>query len=453
MKSCILILLALVLSATAETKPVSFHKEIVPIFKRSCNGCHHPAKLKGELDMTSMAGLLKGGKNGAAVVASDPKKSLLIEEISGDEPSMPKEGEPLSKAEVALIERWIKEGATDDTPAELANPFKLGKHPEYTIAPVISAMAYSPDGKVLAVSGYHEILLHKADGSGLITRLLGESPRIESLAFSADGKLLIASGGAPARFGEIQIWDAATHKQIRSVKSTFDTLYGVSISPDSTRIAFGCADKTVRMISVADGKELLKFENHSDWVFGTTFTTDGKRVLSGSRDKAMKLIDAASGQFIDDVNKLLEPVLCISRHPKENQIAYGGDMGTVRAYRMSDNQGRTAANNDVNQVREYERQAGPVQAIAFGADGSRLAAGGSPGEVRIYSTSDGKRMATLKGHSGPVFSIAFHPQRKEVATGGYDGYVRLFNVENGNLVTNFFPVPLSKPAEKLTAAR
>ena len=95
------------------------------------------------------------------------KASRLVEEISGAEPSMPKEGDPLTKDEVALIERWIAEGAKDDTPADTQNPFRLSAPPVYTVPAVISALACSPDGNLLAVSGYHEVLLHKADGSGM----------------------------------------------------------------------------------------------------------------------------------------------------------------------------------------------------------------------------------------------------------------------------------------------
>jgi hypothetical protein len=94
-----------------DAKPASYYYEVVPILKRSCSGCHHPGKLKGELDVTTHAMLKKGGKHGAVIKEGDAKSSSLIEEISGEEPSMPKEGEPLSKAEVALIERWINEGA------------------------------------------------------------------------------------------------------------------------------------------------------------------------------------------------------------------------------------------------------------------------------------------------------------------------------------------------------
>src|SRR5438093_2107551 len=198
----VLILSAFV--ANAQEKPVSYYHDLVPIFKRSCTGCHHPGKLKGQLDLTTYPAFLKGGKHGAAFHTNDPAASRIMEEISGAEPNMPKEGDPLSTNEVALIERWIREGAKDDTPAD-AFSFKLSAPPAYSIAPVVSALAYSPDGKILAVSGYHEVVLHKSDGSGLIARLVGESPRIESLAYSPDGKMLAVAGGAPAVLGESQI--------------------------------------------------------------------------------------------------------------------------------------------------------------------------------------------------------------------------------------------------------
>ena len=446
---------------TAADKPVSFYQDMVPVFKRSCNGCHHPGKLKGQLDLTTYAAFLKGGKHGPGFATNDLKASLILEEISGAEPSMPKEGDPLSKAEVALIERWIQQGALDDTPAS-ANSFKLAAPPIYLVPPVISALAYSPDGKTLAVSGYHEVLLHSADGSNLVARLVGESPRIESLAFSPDGRQLAVAGSAPARFGEIQIWDFAgivagsassTGGPSKSFKVTSDSVFGVSWSPDATRVAVGCADKTVRILQLSDGKELIKFENHSDWVFGTTWTTNGARLLSGGRDKAVKLIDAANGQFIDDINKLLEGVLCLARHPKEDLVAYGGENGATRIYKMAENQGRTAANNDVNLVKECERLPGPVYSIAYSADGNLIAVGGVNGEMRLFNSKDGKRLATPKGHEGAIFAVAFNPtMTNQVASAGFDGKVRLHETAKGDLLHTFVPVPI-QPAGDQRAAR
>ena len=51
--------------------PVSWFKEVTPIFKRSCNGCHNPNKLKGEVDTSTYAGFLKPGKHGPSWVAGD----------------------------------------------------------------------------------------------------------------------------------------------------------------------------------------------------------------------------------------------------------------------------------------------------------------------------------------------------------------------------------------------
>jgi WD40 repeat protein len=399
--------------------------------------------LKGGLDLTTYAALAKGGKHGAVIVAGEPGKSELLTQVSGAEPSMPKEGDPLAPAEIAMIEQWVKAGAKDDSPNP-ADAFKLSKPPEYAAPPVISALAISPDGATLAVSGYHEVFLHSAGGSNLLARLVGESPRVESIAYSSDGKRLAVSGGAPARFGEIQIWDPQSHEELKSFKISEDSLYGVSFSPDNQRLAFGCADKSLRMISAADGKELLNFDAHSDWVFGAIFTHDGKRVLSCSRDKAMKLIDAGSGQFIDDINKLLEGVLCFARHPSRDEVIYGGDLGTARIYRISDNQNRGGGDTarDANLVREFERQPGPIHAVAFSPDGQRVAVGGMGGEVHIYNANDGSLTASLKGHEGAVFSVVFNPANDQVITGGYDGKIRIFDSKTGKLLASYVPVPI-----------
>ncbi len=86
--------------ARAEDKPVSFYKDVFPVFKRSCNGCHHPGKLKGQLDLTTYEAFQKGGKHGEAFKPGDPKTSTIMDEIGGAEPSMPKEGDPLTQDEV-----------------------------------------------------------------------------------------------------------------------------------------------------------------------------------------------------------------------------------------------------------------------------------------------------------------------------------------------------------------
>jgi WD40 repeat protein len=438
------LLLGIAAWARADEKPVSFYHDIRPIFNSDCNACHKPEKLKGELDMTTLPALMKGGKHGLEIAPGEPGKSKLVEMISGDDPEMPKDADPLNKDQVALIERWIKEGAKDDTPAAGS---QVVATPVYSVPPVITAMAFSPDGSMLAVNGYHEILLHKPDGSGLIARLIGESPRIESLAFSKDGKELAACGGAPGEFGQVQIWDAINHKAIKTFDISTDELYGVSFSPDEKSVAFGGADKIVHRIDLATGKEMLDFRAHADWVLGTEFTHDGKQLVSSGRDKAMKLIDLESGRFIDDINNPVEGCISLAIHPKEEQILYGGDLGSARLYRISDNQGRTAGRNDTNLLQTFPSQHGPVTAVAFSPDGANVALG-AVGEVRLYAISNpAKPIAVLSGMAGPVYAITYRPDGSAVAVGGADGIVRFFQpTSSGSLLKQFIPVPLIAPS-------
>src|SRR5688500_4080669 len=93
--------------AADSNAPVSFTQDLRPLLNATCNACHKPEKSKGDLDMTTYASLMKGGKHGPAVVPGQPTKSSIIEQIVGPEPEMPPEGDPLKKEQIALIERWI----------------------------------------------------------------------------------------------------------------------------------------------------------------------------------------------------------------------------------------------------------------------------------------------------------------------------------------------------------
>ena len=125
---------------------------------------------------------------------------------------MPQDGKPLADSEIALIRRWIEEGARDDTPADASSPIDADHPPVYSGPPVITSLDWSPDGTLLAVAGLHEVLLHKADGGGLVARLVGLSERIESVRFSPDGTKLAVTGGRPAQMGEVQIWNVADRR-------------------------------------------------------------------------------------------------------------------------------------------------------------------------------------------------------------------------------------------------
>jgi WD40 repeat protein len=473
-------------SAFAEAEKISYYQQIRPILQAKCHGCHQPAKAKGNLVMTALPKLLQGGSDGPGIVAGDLEKSHLYKRITlpqDHDEAMPLDDAPLAATEIQLIKRWIESGAADDTPANALAKFDPDHPPTYALPPVINSLDYAPDGSLLAVSGFHEILLHHPDGSGIVGRLIGISDRITSLKFSPDGKWLAATGGLAARMGEVQVWEVATRKLHLSVPVTADTIYGVSWSPDGTLISFGCADtKSVRAIDAKTGAQKLFMASHDDWVFDTVFSTKGDHIISVGRDMTTKLTEVATQRFVDNVTSITPGSLkgglaAVARHPQRDEVVVGGADGVPQLYRMFRLVARRIGDNS-NLIKRYPPVLGRIFAVDFSRDGKRIAIGSSldgsgtvqilnadfdtalPNEIKaIYGkTGDGRsaeeRAAVEKSvttgatvlaqQSLPtgIYTVKFTADGNQVAAAGQDGKIRLIDSSKGTVLKEWSPVPV-----------
>ncbi len=489
--SCLVLLSAARVTASDEsTEPaepplVSYYQDIRPIFQANCHGCHQPAKSKGRFVMTQFARLLAGGDGGEpAIVPGAPDSSLLVELITpiDGEAEMPDKGSPLKRAEIDLVRRWIAAGAIDDTPANAQPQYDLAHPPKYDSPPIVTALDYSADGLLLAVSGYHEVLIHDVERSTLVARLVGLSARIESIRFSPDGTKLAVTGGLPARMGEVQVWDTRSWNLELSVPVTFDTVYGACWSPDGQRIAFGCGDNTLRAIDAKSGEQVLFSGASSDWTLDTVFSTDGSYVISVGRDMAAKLTEVKTQRFIDNITSITPGALkgglaAVARHPSQEEVLVGGADGTPQIYRVHREVKRVIGDNS-NLLRSFPAMPGRIFDLGYRADGKRIAAGSSldgRGHVHIYasdfdgtlpkgmkeilekvSTSwsdeerqkleefrrrDIERIASASFNT-PIYSLCWHPNQRELAVAGADGLVRILDAENASLKRVLMSAPV-----------
>jgi WD40 repeat protein len=433
---------------------VSYYRDVRPIFQAHCQGCHQPAKAKGKFVITSFAKILDGADGEAVVLPGKSGESLLVEEITPEDgkASMPKGGEPLSAAEIELISRWIAEGAKDDSPELERREYSMDNPPVYEALPVLTALDYSPDGALLAVAGYHEVLLHNSDGSGTVARLVGLSERIESLAFSPDGKSLAVTGGVQGQSGEVQIWNVEKRKLRVSVPVTYDTLYGVSWSPDSKLVAFGCTDSSVRVIEASSGKEVLFQGAHGDWVLGTAFSVDASHLVSVSRDRTLKLTKVDTQQFIDNITSITPGALkgglmAVACHPKKDELLVGGADGVPKIYRMHREKKRRIG-DDFNLILKFDAIPGRIFSTEFDRDGTRIVTGSSfnnTGEVRVYQIEEGKLLWKVEMPDA-IYAVAFSPDGKTAAACGFEGVVKLIAAEDGRITQQFVPVPIERLA-------
>ena len=85
----------------------------MPVFEKSCIKCHGGSDgEKGGLNLKTHENVMKGGEDGAVVVAGDADNSLLIELIRSGE--MPKRAPKLAQEQIDLIARWVTEGALNN---------------------------------------------------------------------------------------------------------------------------------------------------------------------------------------------------------------------------------------------------------------------------------------------------------------------------------------------------
>ena len=99
--------------AAAGRPSPSFNADIAPILTERCATAEcHVVDGPHDIDLRTYDTLMKGGDEGAIVLAGDARESEIVEEIA--EGKMPPEGQPLDAAQIQLIIDWINEGAKNN---------------------------------------------------------------------------------------------------------------------------------------------------------------------------------------------------------------------------------------------------------------------------------------------------------------------------------------------------
>lgn len=448
-----MILLGLVPLARADEPqqpPVSFMKDVAPILVQNCIACHNPRKTESKYVMTKYAALARGGAvgEGFTVVPGDVDGSYLVELIRPDGvPRMPYKQDPLRPEQIALIERWVKEGAkydgadpSEDWTAILRKNTTVTIPENYPVAVPVTAVAFSPDGSEIATSGYHEVNFWKTADGALSRRLPGLGERVYDVAFSPDGKWMATASGDPGQLGTARLWIAEPNggKLVRDLVESDDVVYAVAFSPDSSLVAAAGADRAIHLFKTETGEKLATIEDHADWIFDVAFSPDGKRMVSASRDKTSKVFDVEKKESLVTFPGHGEPVYSAVFSADGKQVISAGGDNRLRVWEPD---------KDGKQVREIGGFGGSVFQVVLAPDGKLGLACSADKSVRVFDPASGKVVRTLEGNTDYVYSVALSKDGKTAASGSWNGEVRLWTVADGKPVRTILAAPGLKPAE------
>jgi WD40 repeat protein len=458
-------------------EPVSYAKEIADILDAKCVGCHSGALAENKLNLEEVAGMLKGGKRGPAVVPGKAEESLLFKLAAHRmEPFMPpkdkKGNKPLTPQELGLIKLWIDAGAKDDSDvsAEAPKPIELGTLPP-GVQPIV-AVDLTADGKRLAAGRANLVQVYDADSGLEIVALGGHKDIIQSLRFSPDGHRLAAgsyqtvtvwnlpTGGLAKTFQghgnqvralaappggksftsagldqTIRVWDLAEGKEIRKYDLPAQAL-AIALAPDGQTLAWGGSDNNVHILNLADGKERLALKGHGGAVVAVAFLADGTRLASASEDGTARIWTLPTGPAAAPAEPIVlnghkGPLRAVAVVPDGQLIATGGDDGTVRLWHAID--GRAA--------HTFTNHQGPVLALAISPDGKILLTGSADKSACLFNLDTGTLKKTLTTHNGPIRAVAFSPTGDRCATADEEGGVKVWNTKEARGILAFGHVP------------
>lgn len=441
--SLVVVTFAAFASGSLHAEAPSYAKQIKPFFSRYCLECHNGEEAKGGLSMETNKSLLAGGDNGPVLTPGKAESSRIVRLLEHKEkPFMPpKKAKQPRAEEIALVRAWIDAGAKNDEGSVRITVPDI--RPKTPVSAPVAALAYHPSGRILAAGGRGIVYLFDPATSDLLAKIEGQHPRITALAFSPDGKMLAVASSAVGEAHDVRLYDFHSTAAPYTAKGTIvnthqDAIHALAFSPDGEILASCGYDRVIKLWDTAAKKELRVLKDHSDAVYGISFSPDGKWLASAAADRAVKVWDAAAGKRLHTLSESTDWVYATAFSPDGRHLAAAGVDKSIRIWRISAEGGRI-----VQSVFAHESS---VSRLVYSADGQTLF---SLGEDRVVKAWDAARMVERKVYPRQpetALSLAIRPDGKQLALGRYDGVLALLDSASGN--TQGEPLPI-KPKPPL----
>jgi WD40 repeat protein len=292
---------------------------------------------------------------------------------------------------------------------------------------VAGPSAFSRDGKWLATKSEKNIRIWDAQTGKLFQILTGHSDTVVAVAFSPDGELLGSADGAKS----LKLWDPQTGKMLHTMTGLQASLVDVAFSPDGKTLA-GADGSTLRLWDRETRKLKLQVESSfpaSDTfpapVRSITFSPSGKMLAIASYDNTFNLLDVETGKPKYSFKQNSQP-WAAAFSPDEKTVVSACEPKTLYFWSLETAELQMKIGNEARS-----------DSVAFSPDGQTIASGGGfySNAISLWDARTGKPLRTLTGHESAMKQIAFSPDGKVLAgTVESSSNLYLWDVKTGELL-------------------
>jgi WD40 repeat protein len=285
----------------------------------------------------------------------------------------------------------------------------------------VSALAFSPDARVLAAAS-HDRSVNLWDLGA--AKLLGKIPSaagVSSVAFMPKGEQIVSGESN----GVVLVTETGGARTVRAFKPDVNypwehapAVQSVAVSPDGARIASGYDEGSIKIWKL-DGDALRPIKAHDGAVTALTYLPDGGKLVSAGADGAVRIWNAATGQRLVGLAGHAGAILALAASHDGKWLAAGGRGATVVVW--------NAATGAV--VQRLDTRFAEVESVAFSKAGGRLAVGGNDGTIEWWNVATGQRLATVTGHVRNVQALAFSPDGSRFASGGDNTTIDIWSAD------------------------
>ena len=434
-------------------RPVDFEKDIQPILDEKCVACHNVAIAESKLILEDVPSILKGGKRGAAVVAKDLQKSLIYQVAArAADPVMPPLPNKVSASaftpqELGLLKKWIEEGAT---PGAGSGQHTVPWQSVPTNMRAIYSVALSNWGRWAVCGRANQIDLYDVTTGDYVTRLQdpallgikqGDKPFypngaahrdfVHALAFHPQGHLLASAG-----YREVKLWQRGSTAPSASFAQD-QPVTSVAVSNDGKWIALGRGDNSLILQSMTDPNTKRVLAGHTGPVTAVEFTPDSTKLFSGSKDKTIRLWNVTDGQQAGLLETPHE-LTCLVISPDGTKL-FSGHAGdhTIRGWAVPWGSPKPAEGDKpaepVKPIVEMKGHGGPVSAIAMLLPAAtQIVSASADATWRVWEIANGNQVRT-QNHGAAITSLSVKSDGLFLVTAGANNMARLWKID-GNPV-------------------